>query len=410
MTEELKSRDPKGHRKGFTTGACAAAAAKAAARYLIKGVSLETIETTLPNKQKVTFTLKRCQRSGEQATTSIIKDAGDDPDCTHGAEITTTVTLKKEPGIDLINGEGVGHITKPGLGLKVGLPSITPVPHRNITEMVLEELKDSQEYKGARVVISVPSGEEMAQQTTNARLGIIGGISILGTTGIVQPYSTAAFKASVIQEIEVACAQGVQQLVMTTGGKSEQFAMSYFPHFPEESFIQVGDFIGVGLRTAARKGIACVHIVGMMGKLSKMADGKMQTHVAGSQVNTELLSRLAQEAGADESVCQKIKEANTARHVLELAEGEKIAGLTRLVCREVCRVAESHMRGRGVFQTPHPDERSEEGSYKILQPFGLQDEHSGRKPIEAPRVLTYLFDFEGKLLAQYSDPKGRHDQ
>ena len=150
-------RNKKGNRTGFTTGACAAAAAKAATRYLIGGILLDTIETTLPNRQKVTFALKRCEKIGEQAIASIIKDAGDDPDCTHGAEITTAVTLKKESGIELINGNGVGVITKPGLGLEIGGPSITPVPRRNITEMVLEELKSGCGYQGARVVISIPA-------------------------------------------------------------------------------------------------------------------------------------------------------------------------------------------------------------------------------------------------------------
>ncbi len=363
-TEQLKPRDPKGHRTGFTTGACAAAAAKAAVRYLVSGAPLEKIETTLPNKQKVTFSLKRCERNGNEVTTSIIKDAGDDPDCTHGAEITTTVALKKESGIELINGQGVGHITKPGLGLDVGAPSITPIPRRNITEMVLEELKESKDFKGARVTISVPSGEEMAKETTNARLGIIGGISILGTTGIVQPYSTAAFKASVVQEIDVAAAQGVNEVVMTTGGKSEAFAMQLFPGNREESFIQVGDFIGVGLKSAVKNKMKRVHIVGMMGKLSKMANGKMQTHVAGSQVNTELLARIAKEAGGSQALVEQILVANTARHALELAASENLTNFTTLICRDVCRVAEDHIAA-------------------------------------AAKVHTYLFDFDGKLLAQY---------
>lgn len=355
----------KGARTGFTTGACAAAAAKAATRCLVRKVILKEIETTLPNRQKVTFQLKRCESQGERVTTSIIKDAGDDPDCTNGAEIITTVSLKKEVGVELVNGPGVGIVTKPGLGLPIGAPSITPVPRRNITEMVLEELEfPGCDFKGARVVISVPRGEEMAKKTTNAKLGIIGGISILGTSGIVRPYSTASWMASVVQEVDVAHAQGIRELVMTTGGKSEQFAMQYFPHLPENSFIQVGDFIGVGLKSAARKEIPLVHIVGMMGKLSKMADGKMQTHVAGSQVNTELLARLAKEAGASDSLCGKISEANTARHALELAASENITNLPLLVSREVSRVAEKHVTGK-------------------------------------VKVQTHLFDFDGRLLAEY---------
>ena len=190
-------------RTGFTTGACAAAAAKAATRVLVRLVLLSEIETTLPNRQRVTSALKRCERHGDRAVASVIKDAGDDPDCTNGAELVAAVELRAEPGVEIRGGAGVATVTKPGLGLEVGGPAINPVPRRNVTEMVEEELREGS-YPGAIVVISVPGGEEMAKQTLNARLGLIGGISILGTTGIVRPYSTAAYKASVIGTIDVA--------------------------------------------------------------------------------------------------------------------------------------------------------------------------------------------------------------
>lgn len=193
-------RDPKGHRTGYTTGACAAAAAKAAARCLLRDAVLQGIETALPNKCRVRFPLERCERTGRSATCSILKDAGDDPDCTHGAEIVAEVELRETPGIEIRGGPGVATVTKPGLGLEVGTAAINPVPSRNITEMVEEELSGSH-YRGARVIIAVPGGEDMAKKTTNARLGLLGGISILGTTGIVKPYSTAAWRASVVQEI-----------------------------------------------------------------------------------------------------------------------------------------------------------------------------------------------------------------
>ena len=366
-----KSEEKKGARTGFTTGACAAAAAKAAARVLVSGEILKEIETTLPNKKKVVFQLARCEKKNGDAVTSIVKDAGDDPDCTHGAEIITTVTLKKEPGVELVNGPGVGVVTKPGLGIEVGAPSITSVPRKNITDMVLEEFKDPKcEFRGARVIISVPRGEEMAKETTNARLGILGGISILGTTGIVKPYSTSAYMASVKQSIDVAYEQGQRDFVLTTGGKSEQFAMKLFPKLPEECFIQVGDFVGVGLQTCARKGVPQASIVGMIGKLSKMADGKMQTHVAGSQVNTELLARLAKEAGASASLVEQIRTANTARHALELAATENIHNLTAIICREVSKVAEKYVSGK-------------------------------------LKVHTYLFDFDGKLSGRYPEGKSK---
>src|SRR5262249_24675609 len=183
--------------------------------------------------------------------------------------------------------------------------------------------------------ISVPGGEEMAKQTTSARVGLVGGISILGTSGIVQPYSTAAWKASVVQEIEVAATGGLRELVLTTGGKSEQYAMALHPHLPEQAFIQVGDFIGVGIKSCARRAIETARVVGMIGKLSKMSAGKMQTHVAGSEVDLEYLASLAQEAGGASDLVEQVRKANTARHVLELCRAAGVLGITTLICRKV---------------------------------------------------------------------------
>ena len=332
---EAKAKEqPRGTRTGFTTGACAAAAAKAAVRCLVRNVTLTEIETTLPNRAKVTFKLQRCERSGVSMLCSITKDAGDDPDCTHGAELVAEVELKTETGIVLKGGSGVATVTKPGLGLELGGPAINPVPRRNIIEMVEEELAGSS-WRGAVVTICVPRGEEMAKETLNARLGLIGGISILGTSGIVVPYSTAAFKASVIQAIEVASSRGFDEVVLTTGGKSEKYAMDMNPRLSEEAFIQVGDFVGTGIQHCARKGIRRAIVLGMMGKLSKMADGKMMTHAAGSEVNMELLAALAAEMGASGALREEILKANTARHVLELCTKAGLTGITHLVCKRV---------------------------------------------------------------------------
>jgi cobalt-precorrin-5B (C1)-methyltransferase len=356
-------RDRRGLRTGYTTGACSAAAAKAATRYLVSGVMPEEIETTLPNGQRVIFPLKRCERVGTHVVCSVIKDAGDDPDCTHGAELVAEVELTEEPSIELRGGEGVAHVTKPGLGLEVGGPAINPVPRQNITDMVAEELREGL-YKGAIVTISVPGGEEMAKQTINARLGLIGGISILGTTGIVKPYSTAAFKTSVIQSIDVAIAQGVRELVLTTGGRSETYAMRLYPQFSEAAFIQMGDFVGVAIKHCARRDIDRAIIVGMIGKLSKMANGKMQTHAAGSEVNMDLLADLVAELGADENFQEQIRASNTARHVLELCKAAGYGEITTLVCRRAVEHCVQHA--------------------------------GGKLPVQA-----YLMDFEGGLLGQW---------
>ena len=334
-------RDPKGHREGFTTGACAAAAAKAATRVLVRGQLFEAIESTLPNGQRHTFALERCELLDEVALCSILKDAGDDPDCTHGAEIVAEVRFAGEDAILLEGGVGVATVTKPGLGLEVGAPAINPVPRRNITEMVREELVQAPAL-GARVTISVPGGEELAKQTINARLGLLGGISILGTSGIVKPYSTAAYKASVIQSIDVARRRQIDTLVLTTGGKSEAYAMRLYPELPEEAFIQVGDFVGVGVRHCARRAASSAVIVGMIGKLSKMADGKTMTHAAGSEVNMELLAQIATDLAAAPEVVARIRAANTARHVLELATQAGLDDLADAICARVVAHLERH--------------------------------------------------------------------
>lgn len=344
MEPKVPPRDRRGLRTGFTTGACSAAAAKAAARILVRDAMLTEIETTLPNRQKARFTLHRCERIGNRAVCSIIKDAGDDPDCTHGAELVAEVELKAEPGIEILGGPGVARVTQPGLGLEVGGPAINPVPHRNITEMVAEELAGS-EYRGARVTLSVPAGEELAKQTLNARLGLLGGISILGTTGIVKPYSTAAYRASVVQAIDVARERGLAEVVLTTGGKSEAFAMALLPRLREEAFIQMGDFVGIALRHAARREFRRATVVGMVGKLSKMADGKVQTHAAGSDVNMELLAECARELGAAPEVEERIRRANTARHVLEICSAAKLP-IGGAICERVARHGRAHTGGK----------------------------------------------------------------
>jgi cobalt-precorrin-5B (C1)-methyltransferase len=346
------SSDRQNLRTGFTTGACAAAAAKAATRCLLGGEMLTEIETTLPNRMKVKFALARCQREGDAVLASVIKDAGDDPDCTHGAELVALVAHKPGPGVELRGGAGVAVVTKPGLGLEVGAPAVNPIPRKNIIEMVGEELTAAAAPDGVVVTISVPGGEEMAKKTLNARLGLLGGISILGTSGIVQPYSTAAYKASIIQAIDVARERGLTTLVVTTGGKSEAYAMKLLPELAEEAFIQMGDFVGITLRHCARRGISRVVIVGMMGKLSKMADGKMQTHAAGSEVNMQLLAGLAAELGAAAELVAAIAAANTARHVLELCAGAGLEGITALICKRVVEHTTAHVAAK--FPAPRP--------------------------------------------------------
>jgi cobalt-precorrin-5B (C1)-methyltransferase len=327
-------------RTGWTTGTCAAAAAKAAARALTSGEAQEEVDIKLPRKgeeRHVRFPVERCEvgEGGTWAEAVVVKDAGDDPDVTDGAHLTARVTSYEEPGIHLDRGEGVGVVTRPGLGLAVGGPAINDVPRRMISYSV-EEVLDPEE-RGVRVVISVPGGEEMAEKTTNPRLGIVGGISILGTTGIVRPFSTAAWRASVGQAINVMGAQRYDTLVLSTGGLTEKAAMRLLPDLEEVCFVEVGDFTGHALKGAAQNGLSRVFFVGMVGKLAKLAAGVMMTHWTRSKVDNDLLAGITEEAGASAGLVEETKDANTARHAYELWREAGLEEAPHLLCALAAR-------------------------------------------------------------------------
>jgi cobalt-precorrin-5B (C1)-methyltransferase len=250
------------------------------------------------------------------------------------------VSRADAPGVELEGGVGVGVVTKPGLGLEVGGPAINPVPREMITQAVTEAVEGEidLEHEGVRVVISVPEGELMARKTTNARLGILGGISILGTTGIVRPFSTAAWRASVVQAVAVAAAQGLTTVVLCTGGRTEKGAMLLRPELPEVCFIEVGDFTGAALREAVNQGISEVVFVGMIGKLTKLAAGVLMTHYTRSKVDPALLSDVTIEVGGTPELAARVAAANTARHAYELWQE---ADLLRPACDALCTRASS---------------------------------------------------------------------
>lgn len=234
-------------RHGYTTGSCATAAAKAALWSLILQERLTEVTIRIPIGEEVRFTLQSCEFTQEKAAVSVIKDGGDDPDATHGALIVVEVSWLQEAGIRIDGGTGVGRVTKPGLPVEIGEAAINPVPRKMIKEAVQSVLDQSELNRGVLVMVSVPDGEEIAKKTLNGRLGIIGGISILGTRGTVVPFSSAAYKASVAQAIRVAVRCGCDHLVLSTGGKTETFGMSLYPGLPEEAFIEMGDFVGFTL-------------------------------------------------------------------------------------------------------------------------------------------------------------------
>jgi cobalt-precorrin-5B (C1)-methyltransferase len=328
-----------GLRKGWTTGTCSAAAAKAASLALKTGVVPIEVDVPLPKGDKrPRFGVERCELRGEEAEAVVVKDAGDDPDVTHGAHMTATVRRRGEAGIALHGGPGVGVVTKPGLGLEVGGPAINDGPRRQITIAVGEVFDLVRD--GVDVTISVPGGEKMGRRTTNPRLGIVGGISILGTTGIVRPFSTAAWRASVGQAIDVMHAQGMRTFVLTTGGRTEKAARRLLPELDEVCFIEVGDFTGYALKRGASLGFERCVFVGMAGKLAKLGAGIMMTHWTRSKVDPARLAELTASVGGDAALCGAVAEANTARHAYELWEA---GGVLPAAAERLCSVVADNL-------------------------------------------------------------------
>jgi cobalt-precorrin-5B (C1)-methyltransferase len=324
----------KGLRTGWTTGTCASAAAKAAYLAFVSGRRPERVEVALPSGRRVGFPV---EWDGDDRAV-VVKHAGDDPDCTDGARMTAEVRVGGTGGAHvLLAGEGIGTITKPGLGLAVGEPAINPVPRRMIMAALAEVGTEPVD-----VTFSVPGGETMAEQTTNGRLGILGGISILGTSGIVRPFSTASYRASVVQQIDVAAAQGERTVVLATGARSEAAAARLYPELDPVCLIEVGDFTGIALRRAAHAGMRNVVFVGMAGKLAKLAAGVMMTHFHRSEVDTGLLGALAVEAGAPQAVVEAATETATARHFFDTCMARGFLAPLALLCERARAACMAH--------------------------------------------------------------------
>lgn len=315
---------PRGTRTGFTTGACSAAAARAAVLGLVTGQVPGQVESLLPNGDRVCFAVHDGRCDAHSAHAMVVKFAGDDPDCTDGAHLTVDLRLLPDQAgeVRFCAGDGVGTVTLPGLGLEVGGPAINPVPRQNIAHNLREAAPQLLARHGLEVTVSVPDGQVMARKTTNARLGILGGISILGTTGIVKPYSTAAWRASVVQGIQVAATLGHGVVALTTGGRTESFAMGELraerPGLPAACFVQMGDFLRYALDEVVAQGLPQVVLGVMVGKLTKIAQGETITHANRNVVDTDLVAEIAQQIGASAEDIAAIAAAETARFGAEL--------------------------------------------------------------------------------------------
>jgi len=309
-------------RRGWTTGACAAAAAKAAYAALLTGEFPDPVELLLPKGDRPSFALARQARDGHSATAGIVKDAGDDPDVTHGALILATVRLASPgSGVAFKAGEGVGIVTKPGLPVAVGEPAINPVP-RAIMRLAIAEIADAHGGSGdVEITVSVPRGAELAKHTWNPRLGIVGGISILGTTGVVHPYSCSAWIASIHRGIDVCRANGVSHAAACTGSTSEALVQRLYG-LPEIAFIDMGDFAGGTLKYLRRHPIPRLTLAGGFAKLCKLADGAMDLHSGRSAVDRAQLAGALAELEASPAAIDAARQVNTASEILGLARRE----------------------------------------------------------------------------------------
>ena len=295
-------------RTGFTTGACATVASKAAMIALLEQREVKEIDFFLPDGETMSMVISSCVWSDECARASVVKDAGDDPDVTNGVVIESEVRLSDTPGVHFLQGDGVGRVTLPGLGIEVGEPAINPIPRK----MIASEL--GKLYNGGiDVTISVPSGKDIASRTFNFKVGVVDGISILGTSGIVRPLSSDAYIESIAREIDVCKAVGANVLVLNSGAKSERAVKRVCGELCDQSFVHYGNFIGEALRLAYEKGIREVRLGLMIGKAVKLAEGHLDTHSHKVSMNKDFLCSIAKNAGCASSVCASIMSMPFAR-------------------------------------------------------------------------------------------------
>lgn len=344
-------------RSGFSTSACAAAAAVAALTVIWTDSQVDEITIDLLKKRNVTFKLATCRKEANGVLCGVIKDAGDDPDVTDGIEIQSFVRrLVKEidePEIKILGGIGVGIVTLPGLPVEPGQPAINPGPRRLILRAFRKALAqfDPDERYGYEITIQVPEGERIAQQTMNPKLGIIGGISILGTDGIVHPYSAGAFRASVYYEMKVAKNKGCHSIGIGTGKRSTEYLETSLKNIQDVYFLDVGDELQFPMDQAVRQGFTSLYVGGMIGKLSKVAQGRFQTHVEHGEVDFDFLAKLAAEQGAPVEMCERIRIASTARAVQKMLSSLNIRlepVLAELGAKKIFEHCKAHLKV-GVF-------------------------------------------------------------
>ncbi|OMH33560.1 cobalt-precorrin-5B (C(1))-methyltransferase [Motiliproteus sp. MSK22-1] len=335
---------PRPLRSGYTTGCCATACCVAAAQSLLAQRQPGKVDVSLPRGKVAEIIIEGYEsiendesNEGDEkieggVRTSTIKDAGDDPDVTHGATVFVELRLVKDKGIQFSAAKGVGTVTRTGLVLEVGEPAINPVPRKMMTEHLQKAAYTYQYDGGFEVSVGVEGGEQIAQKTMNSRLGILGGLSILGTTGIVRPYSCAAYIASIHQGIDVCKSNGITHIAATTGSTSEKAIASHY-QLSDMALIEMGDFVGAVLKYLKKVPLGKLSICGGFGKISKLANGHMDLNSRASAIDLDRLGELAKQAGADPVLVKQVQSANTSIEALNACQKADV-DLAALVCAE----------------------------------------------------------------------------
>lgn len=303
-------------RCGYTTGSCATAAAKAAAEMLLTGDIVCSITIMTPKGIALELDVQNSIIENGYALCSVVKDSGDDPDITNGISVFAKAE-KISSGVEICGGEGIGTITAKGLDQPVGAAAINSVPRKMIKEAVSEISEENGYYGGFKITVSVPGGEELARKTYNPRMGIEGGISIIGTSGIVEPMSSAALVETIRMEERVRKAQGLKNLLLTIGNYSDDFLTEKMPYIPDKS-VKCSNFIGEAIDSALEYGFESILIVGHIGKLVKLGAGIMNTHSAQADGRMDVLVTCGVLAGADVETLRKIPECVTVDAALEI--------------------------------------------------------------------------------------------
>lgn len=369
-------------RCGYTTGTCAALAAAGATRLLLTGAAPESVRLMTPKGIEVVAPLAEPHCDGQTASVSVIKDAGDDVDVTAGAAIRATVSRSGAPGVTIDGGEGVGRVTKPGLDQPVGEAAINRVPRRMIAEQVAAVCDELDYDGGLRVIISVPGGAELAKKTFNPQLGIVGGLSILGTSGIVEPMSAQALIETIEIEIRQARAMGARHLILTPGNYGLDFLREHGLDARGAQVVKCSNFIGDALDAAAAEGFQSVLLVGHVGKLAKLAGGIMNTHSRYADCRTELFCAHAAICGAGRETCVELMRAATTDACIDIL---KAAGLDRAVLRSLLDAIHGHLQRRAagayavgamLFSNVHGPLGQTQSVEEIIQAWNEIPEHS----------------------------------